>query len=133
MTHLRRFRVEKLIRDRLPAMMRADGLTVFDRRLDDQEFVARLRDKLVEEAREAAASETRAELVQELADLAEVIAALSSAAGVSAAEIEQARVEKHAERGGFGERVFNAAVEAPDGTPAIAYYLARPEQYPEIE
>ena len=35
-----RFRVQKLIRDRLPAIMRAQGLKVFDRRLNDAEFVA---------------------------------------------------------------------------------------------
>jgi predicted house-cleaning noncanonical NTP pyrophosphatase (MazG superfamily) len=48
-----RFKVDKLIRDRLPAMMQAQGLTVFTRRLDDTEYVARLKDKLIEEASEA--------------------------------------------------------------------------------
>lgn len=45
-----RFRVQKLIRDQLPTIMRAQGLAVFDRRLGDAEFVAALKDKLVEEA-----------------------------------------------------------------------------------
>ena len=35
-----RFRVQKLIRDRLPEIMRAQGLAVFDHRLEDAEFVA---------------------------------------------------------------------------------------------
>lgn len=129
---IRRFRVEKLIRDRLPQIMRDQSLTVFDRRMDTGEFIARLKEKLVEESREAAASDTRADLIEELADLAEVVAALTDAAGITPDEIEAVRLKKHAERGGFEDRVFNAAVEAPDGTPAIDYYLARPLQYPEI-
>ena len=129
---VRRFRVEKLIRDQLPQIMRDQGLTVFDRRMEVSEFVIRLKEKLVEEAREAAASGTREDLIEELADLAEVIAALTTAAGISVDEIEDKRLTKRAERGGFDERVFNAAVEAPDGASAIDYYLARPDQYPEV-
>jgi predicted house-cleaning noncanonical NTP pyrophosphatase (MazG superfamily) len=129
---VRRFRVEKLIRDRLPELMRAQGLSVFERRMETGEFIARLKEKLIEEAREAAASESRGELVEELADLTEVVAALADAAGILPAEIETVRLKKRAERGGFDDRIFNAAVEAPDGAPAIDYYLARPLQYPEV-
>ena len=58
-----RFRVDKLIRDKLPAIMRSQGLTVFTRRLDDAEFVNRLKDKLIEEAGEAQRAGDRAELI----------------------------------------------------------------------
>lgn len=125
-----RFRVQKLIRDRLPAIMRAQGLQVFDRRLNDAEFIAALKDKLVEEAQEVGAATGRADLIDELADVMEVIAALAEASGVTPGEIEARRQAKQAERGGFDERVFNAAVEARDGLPAAEYYLARPMHYP---
>jgi predicted house-cleaning noncanonical NTP pyrophosphatase (MazG superfamily) len=125
-----RFRVEKLIRDGLPAMMRAQGLQVFERRMDDAEFVAALKAKLVEEAAEARDAVSPEELAEELADLTEVVRALAEAAGLSLADIEARRLAKRAERGGFEGRVFNAAVEAHDGSPAADYYLARPRQYP---
>ena len=125
-----RLRVQKLIRDRLPAIMRAQGLQVFDRRLNAAEFIAALKDKLVEEAQEVGAATGRADLIDELADVMEVIAALAEASGVTPGEIEARRRAKRAERGGFDERVFNAAVEARDGLPAAEYYLARPMQYP---
>jgi predicted house-cleaning noncanonical NTP pyrophosphatase (MazG superfamily) len=127
-----RFRVEKLIRDKLPAIMRAQGLAVFDRRLDDDAFRVSLREKIVEEALEARAAGSRDELVGELADLTEVILALTAAEGLTSAEIEIRRLAKREERGGFDERVFNAAVEADDGSPAADYYLARPSQYPRV-
>lgn len=125
-----RFRVQKLIRDRLPAIMRAQGLQVFDRRLNDAEFIAALKDKLVEEAQEVGAATGRADLIDELADVMEVVAALADASGVPLQAVEERRQAKRAERGGFAERVYNAAVEARDGLPAAEYYLARPMQYP---
>jgi predicted house-cleaning noncanonical NTP pyrophosphatase (MazG superfamily) len=125
-----RFKVDKLIRDRLPAMMRAQGLTVFTRRLDDAEFVARLKAKLVEEAREAEAAATPDALREELADLMEVIRALAATTGLGLDEIEAVRLAKLAERGGFEGRVHNAAVEGDADTPGVQYYLARPLQYP---
>ena len=125
-----RFRVQKLIRDRLPSIMRAQGLKVFDRRLNDAEFVAALKDKLLEEAHEVGAAADKTDLIDELADVMEVIAALAEASGVPLQAVEERRQAKRDERGGFDERVFNAAVEARDGLPAAEYYLARPTQYP---
>ena len=125
-----RFRVQKLIRDRLPSIMRAQGLKVFDRRLNDAEFVAALKDKLLEEAQEVGAAADKTDLIDELADVMEVIAALAEASGVPLQAVEERRQAKRDERGGFDERVFNAAVEARDGLPAAEYYLARPTQYP---
>lgn len=124
-----RFRVGKLIRDNLPAIMRADGLRVFEHRLDDAAYGRALREKLLEEAGEAARA-TSAELVAELADVVEVARALATAHGLRWDDVEAVRLEKRAQRGGFDGRIFNAAVEADDGLAAAAYYLARPEQYP---
>lgn len=127
-----RFRVEKLIRDKLPAIMRAQGLAVFDRRLDDDAFRTSLREKIVEEALEVQAAASRDDLLGELADLTEVILALAAAEGLTPADIETSRLAKREERGGFDHRVFNAAVEAEEGLPAADYYLSRPSQYPRV-
>jgi len=130
-TRIRRFRVEKLIRDRLPDMMRAQGLRVEDRRLDDAAFRAALLDKLVEEAAEARAATGPDALLEELADVAEVVRALLTLSGRTFEELETVRLAKRKARGGFEERVYNAAVSAPEGAPGLAYYVGRPD-YPEI-
>lgn len=127
-----RFRVEKLIRDKLPGIMRDQGLAVFDRRLGDAEFRAAAAAKLVEEALEAEAATSADELLGELADLSEVMLALAAAHGLTPDDIEARRVAKREERGGFDDRVYNAAVEADEGLPAADYYLARPDQYPRV-
>ncbi len=124
-----RFRVQKLIRDRLPEIMRGQGLAVFDRRLDDAEFVVALGETRVEEAHEARLA-SPSEIAGERADVLEVVHALAQVHCLSLQDVEAARQAKRAERGGFDARVYNAAVEAADGLPAAAYYLARPTQYP---
>jgi predicted house-cleaning noncanonical NTP pyrophosphatase (MazG superfamily) len=127
-----RFRVEKLIRDKLPEIMRAAGLSVFDRRLDEEAFVAALKDKLIEETAEAVAADSAEDLLGELADVMEVVLALGAVHGFSAADVEARRLAKRAERGGFETRVWNAAVEGAEDCPAVDYYLARPERYPRV-
>lgn len=126
-----RFRVEKLIRDKLPEIMRAQGLQVFERTLGDAEYRAELKRKLVEEAAEAASAAADS-LIEELADVLEVVIALSEASGCSLADVEARRIAKRAERGGFEGRVYNVRVEAEAGSAAAAYYLAREEQYPRL-
>lgn len=96
----------KLVRDGVPALMRARGWRFSEHRLDDQAYVTSLRAKLVEEADEAQAAESTAALVEELADLKEVMLALAAASGFDAEAIETARLAKRAERGGFDGRVF---------------------------
>jgi predicted house-cleaning noncanonical NTP pyrophosphatase (MazG superfamily) len=125
-----RFKVETLIRDGLPQMVRDQGLSVFCHRLDDDAFLIALKAKLVEEAQEVAAAGPD-DLVEELADVSEVLRALIAAAGLRPEVVEAARLAKRAQRGGFDGRVFNHAVEGEDGAPGVAYYLARPEQYPQ--
>ena len=84
----------------------------------------------VGEAREARDAETPTALLEELADVTEVMLALASAHGFSSSDIEAARLAKREAKGGFEDRVFSAAVAAPKGAPALDYYLARPAQYP---
>jgi len=126
-----RFRVEKLIRDGLPAMMCEIGLRVFEHRLGDQAYDLALRAKLIEEAAEAQAAQSRSDLAEELADLQEVMLSLAAFHGLTADQIEKIRLDKRRARGGFDDRIFNAAVEADLGSPAADYYLGRPDQYPQ--
>lgn len=130
MAKVLRFKVEKLIRDKLPGIMRDQGLAVFDRRLDDAAYREALKTKLLEEGQELAEATDRDDLLGELADVSEVLRAIAAAHGITLDEVETARIRKREARGGFDDRVFNAAVSAPEGAPALDYYLARPGQYP---
>jgi predicted house-cleaning noncanonical NTP pyrophosphatase (MazG superfamily) len=127
-----RFRVEKLIRDKLPQIMREAGLEVFERVLEPEAFARSLKQKLMEEAAEAAAASSPEDLAAELADVLEVVYALAAANGLAVEDLEAERGRKREARGGFDARIYNAAVAGEEGCPALAYYLERPDQYPRI-
>jgi predicted house-cleaning noncanonical NTP pyrophosphatase (MazG superfamily) len=91
----------KLIRDRIPQLTREAGQDCVYHVADPAEHVARLRDKLIEEATEAATARAGSQLAQELADVLEVVWMLAAAYGWNPAELERLRCHKHRERGGF--------------------------------
>jgi predicted house-cleaning noncanonical NTP pyrophosphatase (MazG superfamily) len=92
----------KLVRDRIPEIIRASGRDCEVRVLGDAEYAAKLDEKLREELDEYAASGS----VEELADLVEVVHAILAFRGVTAGDFEALRVQKHGARGGFVERLL---------------------------
>jgi predicted house-cleaning noncanonical NTP pyrophosphatase (MazG superfamily) len=95
----------KLVRDRIPEIIRQGEEHCEVVTLTEPDFQQALRQKLAEEAQEAAIA-TEANLVTELADLYEVIQALMSTYGVSEEMVRQVQAERRTERGGFTQRVL---------------------------
>jgi len=92
----------KLVRDLIPDLIRQDGRKADVRYLTGDELIAALGAKLIEEAGEAAAVvHSRTDLVEELADVREVIAALMAAGGITDQEVANAAVTKAEKRGAF--------------------------------
>ncbi len=133
MTQTHRFKVDKLIRDKLPQIMRASGIQVFERVMEKDEYLNMLKDKLLEETKEVIASGSGKEMREELADLLEVMLALAKIYGMELADIQKAAEQKRADKGGFDNRIYNAFVEIEAGNPSLGYYRARPDQYPEVK
>jgi hypothetical protein len=71
-----------------------------------------------------------AELIEELADVQEVVLALMSIHGLRREDIESRRLEKRAQYGAFDGRIYNEAIEVNEDNPATSYYLPRPDKYP---
>jgi predicted house-cleaning noncanonical NTP pyrophosphatase (MazG superfamily) len=127
------FKLDKLVRDHIPGILRCHDIEVFERVLETQEYLKRLKDKLLEEAREVVATKTPEEMRDELADLLEVIQTLSKAHDISMEEIEEIRLSKRQEKGGFDKQKYVAYIEMKSDNKHIAYYRTRSEEYPEIE
>jgi len=90
--------VEKLVRDRIPEIIAADGAPPLPlRRLEAGEKLEKLEEKLREEVGEYL--ESRAP--EELADILEVIRALAEALGLPPEDLERIRLRKARERGAF--------------------------------
>ena len=92
----------KLVRDQIPTIIEAQGECPHIRVLDEEEYARLLEEKLDEEVGEF----HRDRNLEELADILEVVYALAENLGHSREELLEAYQVKHAERGGFRERVF---------------------------
>ncbi len=98
----------KLIRDKIPEIIAANGEKAVTRVLDDAEFVKALENKLLEEVQELRAGADRE---NEIADIYEVLDALIRAYGLFKDEILKFQEKKRAERGGFEKRLFLEGTE----------------------
>ena len=121
-----RFKLEKLIRDLLPQVMNERGVLLKQRTLNPEEFVDQLKIKLIEEANEVANAKSRPELIEELADVFEVLQALAKTMGITSNQIEEIQLKKLADKGGFDSKIFAEHVDIDEKNPAIQYFLANP-------
>lgn len=96
----------KLVRDNIPEIMKAQGNNPEVRILDGVEYKKFLRLKLVEEAGETNAAKTHEDMVKELGDVWEVIEAIMKNEGVSSQEVQALKQKRREERGGFLKRIF---------------------------
>ncbi|HWO97746.1 MAG TPA: nucleoside triphosphate pyrophosphohydrolase [Bacillus sp. (in: firmicutes)] len=101
----------KLVRDRIPEIIEEAGKGYRTRVLNDDEYITELRKKAEEELNEYINSQTNEEAMEELADLLEVVYALTAAHGSSIEELEEVRKMKAEKRGGFREKIFLIDVE----------------------
>ncbi len=92
----------KLVRDRIPEIIEADGKTCSTEILPDDRYLQMLDAKLTEELAEYQESKS----LEELADLLEVMRAVVHARGWTWERLEQVRKEKADQRGGFEKKIL---------------------------
>ncbi len=102
---------EKLVRDNIPEIIEADNKKVKYRILEDEEYIARLNNKLKEEAEELARSTSKRDIINELSDLLEVIEALEKIHDITRDELEVHKEKKARRNGKFDKKVLLEYVE----------------------
>ena len=96
----------KLVRDKIPEFIIADGQKPHMRVLEIEEYIQYLKAKATEEADEIAHTQTDEQLIEEIADLREVLDALQTAKGFSPGQVKEVQDKKRLERGGFSQRLL---------------------------
>lgn len=96
----------KLIRDRIPKIIKHNGKTPITRILNEKEYIEEIGKKIEEELTEYLEAEAKEHKVEELADLLELINTLAQHEGVTLEDVEKVRKQKAGKRGGFQERIF---------------------------
>ncbi len=92
----------KLVRDKIPEIIKADGKTPITRIMDEKEYLQELDIKLNEEVQEYQTDKS----IEEMADVLEVLFAICEARGHSIDELMKVKKEKADQRGGFKERIY---------------------------
>lgn len=95
----------KLIRDKIPEFIKIENNEFKTRVLGKKEFEKELKRKLLEETKETIKA-PREKLLNELADVLELIKSIGNHYGLSFSKIEKYQKEKKKIRGGFKKKLF---------------------------
>ncbi|MFD1606164.1 phosphoribosyl-ATP pyrophosphohydrolase [Oceanobacillus luteolus] len=101
----------KLVRDRIPEILDEAGKKYNVETLNHDRYILELRKKLMEELSEYQEAANDEESLGELADILEVIYALTEVHGESFEKLEQLRKQKAEENGAFADKVYLMDVE----------------------
>ena len=96
----------KLIRDKIPEIIAADNFIGRYKKLNKKEFKKALFEKIIEETTELSKVSNKNDLIEELADLQEILLALYENEKISVKEIELVRKAKLKKRGGFVKKIM---------------------------
>lgn len=121
---------EKLVRDRIPDLIADKESVIVVETLDRKAHISALKKKLEEEAMEVANATSREQIIEEIADLNEVLDALILMLSIDRNEIETIKREKSLKNGGFDRGLFLKSIETPVGSTIAQHFLKDASYYP---
>lgn len=95
----------KLVRDKIPDIIKENGEVPITRELDLQQYKLALEEKLKEECKEVIDA-CGQERVEELADVLEILRALAKLENSTLENVIAVADQKSAKRGGFKKKIF---------------------------
>lgn len=101
----------KLVRDRIPEIIEANGENPHTKVLSGIDFIDALKEKLVEEAGEVRSATERKEVLEECADVYEVLLAFAKTYDFTMDDIVTSATQKSVSRGSFNKCIFLEKVE----------------------
>ena len=96
---------KKLIRDKIPGIIKKSGEDYETRVLGKAEFEKELKKKLTEESKELAKA-PKVKLLNELADVLELTKSIASYYKIPFSKLEKFQEDKRKKRGGFRKKLF---------------------------
>ncbi len=129
---MRKFRFNKLVRDKIVDGMRSVGGKPNHRVLNNEEFKIELIRKIQEEAKEFEL-QPNDDIVELLADVQEVLDTLRKTFNISPEAVIHKQKEKIEKNGGFENLDYVGTIDCPNDYPWISFYEANSEKYPEIK
>ncbi|MBI5729107.1 MAG: nucleoside triphosphate pyrophosphohydrolase [Candidatus Magasanikbacteria bacterium] len=103
----------KLIRDRIPEIIKKNNAVPKTSELTDDQFKIALKEKLVEEAKELLEAKTDEEILNELSDVLQLLESIALNNNTTIVEVGKQKEKKKIERGGFEKKLFLEYVDEP--------------------
>lgn len=100
----------KLVRDNIPQIIQRSGKNFKIRLLGEEEYRNELRNKVVEEAKELNKARTKEQMIEELADLYELLDYVLMEEKIDLLEVKKKRIQKNMEKGSFEEGIYLESV-----------------------
>lgn len=127
---MKKFKIEKLVRDNCISMMEKKGTIVCYECLNDEAYINCLKQKLIEEANEVSEETEREKLIEELADVIEVTETLLKTLNISEKEVQEFKKKKLMKEGGFEKKAYVKNIKLDKNN--IDYQRVL-KKYPEIK
>lgn len=128
------FQYKKLVRDNIRQFHEDKGHIVRGTTLTGAKLRRALCEKLHEEADEVDGALSRDELIEEIADVRQILDDLCSIEGISEKELKQVQQKKIEYKGGFKKGSFIDTVTMPnDDDEWVRYCRENPQKYPELK
>lgn len=93
--------MSKLVRDRIPELIEKSGKTPIYHRADPQDVLHLLKEKLVEETNELITAVSREDILEEAADIYEIVTNILFEVGYDQKDLQIAANDKRLDRGAF--------------------------------
>lgn len=124
------FKVAKLVRDKALENLVAEGAIVHHQILPKEMVVKVLKDKILEEASEVVEGKNKEAIVEEIADLMEVVMTFMDHLSITIEEVNAIRDQKNARTGSFKTALYIDKIVVQKGSSQEEHFLQQPHKYP---
>ncbi|MEC9485032.1 MAG: nucleoside triphosphate pyrophosphohydrolase [Candidatus Izemoplasma sp.] len=96
----------KLVRDKIPQIIRKDHRECESEILSLDAYKEALKDKLIEETQELKEATNHDEMIEELADIYEVLETILMQEAIDKRMVDKKRIQKNIDKGAFEDRIL---------------------------
>lgn len=95
--------MKKLVRDLIPKIIEDEGKTAIYEVVEGAKLESYIKRKILEEAQEVIDAKTQKDIIEEIADLTEVLDKYMKAMGIAHSQVAEIRIRKRMDKGGFNK------------------------------
>lgn len=128
-----KFIFNRLVRDNLRHAYAELGQKAVYKKLSKREHISELKRKVIEEVKEIPEDGPISELIEEIADLQQVIDDMKKLIGISDEQVDVAKKQKFDKKGGFIEGTFVETLELEENDEWVEYYRRKPDVHKEVK